>query len=84
MKQNLFTKRAVSTVVMFLMLAISVSAQNYTASGTVVDDNGEPVIGASVILKGKSTVGTVTDFDGKYKLTVPNQNSVLVTKVFHP
>ena len=78
MKQNLFTKRAVSTVVMFLMLAISVSAQNYTASGTVVDDNGEPVIGASVILKGKSTVGTVTDFDGKYKLTVPNQNSVLV------
>ena len=38
-------------------------------SGTVVDANGEPVIGASVIVKGTSN-GTVTDLDGKFE--VPN------------
>ena len=79
MKQNLFAKRTVSMFVMLLMLTASVFAQqNYTASGTVVDDSGEPVIGASVVLKGKSGVGTITDFDGNFKLVVPSQNSVLV------
>lgn len=54
MKQNLFAKRTVSMFAMLLMLTASVFAQqNYTASGTVVDDSGEPVIGASVVLKGK-------------------------------
>ena len=71
--------KTVTMLVMLLMLTLTVSAQQpYTASGTVVDNNGEPVIGASVVLKGKSSVGTVTDFDGNYKLAVPNQNSVLV------
>ena len=79
MKQNLFAKRTVSMFAMLLMLTASVFAQqNYTASGTVVDDSGEPVIGASVVLKGKAGVGTITDFDGNFKLAVPSQNSVLV------
>ena len=38
-------------------------------SGTVVDAQGEPVIGASVIVKG-TTTGTVTDFDGNF--TIPS------------
>lgn len=78
MKQNQIVKRTASLLVFLLMLAVTASAQqNFLASGTVVDDNGEPVIGASVVLKGKKNVGTVTDFDGNYKLSVPSQNSVL-------
>ena len=77
MKQNQFVKRAFSTLVFTLMLALTASAQSISVSGTVVDDNGEPVIGASVILDGKAGVGTVTDFDGNFRMTVPNQNSVL-------
>lgn len=38
--------------------------------GTVVDENGEPVIGASIIIVG-TTTGTVTDFDGGFTLTAP-------------
>ena len=79
MKQNQFVKRAFSTLVLVLMLALTANAQQgITVSGTVVDDSGEPVIGASVTLDGKSGVGTISDFDGNFHLTVPNQNSVLV------
>ena len=37
-------------------------------TGTVVDENGEPIIGASVVVKG-TTNGTITDFDGKFSLS---------------
>lgn len=47
--------------------------QNIT--GKVTDKNGEPIIGANVLVKG-TTNGTVTDVDGNYTLDVP-QNSVL-------
>ncbi len=43
--------------------------QAKTVNGTVVDENGEPLIGVSVLVKG-STRGTVTDFDGKFSLSL--------------
>jgi TonB-linked SusC/RagA family outer membrane protein len=43
---------------------------NKTITGTIIDSNGETVIGANVVVKG-TTVGTVTDFDGKFTLDVP-------------
>ncbi|GHT78704.1 SusC/RagA family TonB-linked outer membrane protein [Bacteroidia bacterium] len=54
-------------------------AQNKTVSGTVIDENGEPVIGASVIAKG-TTAGTVTDLDGKFSFSVPASANTLVVK----
>ena len=41
--------------------------ENKKITGTIVDDNGEPVIGANVSIKG-STVGTITDIDGNFSL----------------
>ncbi len=79
MEQNQLKKRTVSMVLFFLMLVANAFAQGgINITGTVVDDNGEPVIGASVVLKGKAGVGTVTDFDGVFKMAVPSQNSVIV------
>lgn len=46
-------------------------------SGTITDDNGEPLIGATIMLKGTGT-GTVTDLDGKYSINVPDEDAVLV------
>ncbi|HYG38052.1 MAG TPA: TonB-dependent receptor [Cytophagales bacterium] len=46
-------------------------------SGTVKDDEGEPLPGVSVVIKG-TTLGTVTDIEGKYSLNVTDDNSVLV------
>ena len=43
--------------------------QNKTVKGRVIDANGEPVIGASVLEKG-TTNGTITDFDGNFQLNV--------------
>lgn len=47
-----------------------IGQQSRTITGTVTDNNGEPVIGANVIIKGTS-IGTVTDVNGKYTLEVP-------------
>ncbi|MCR4765390.1 MAG: TonB-dependent receptor [Bacteroidaceae bacterium] len=44
-------------------------AQNLTVTGTVVDENNEPVIGASILVEGTAT-GTITDIDGNF--TIPN------------
>ena len=43
---------------------------NVTVSGTVVDENGEPILGAGIVVKG-TTTGTTADLDGKFSLTVP-------------
>ncbi|NNE27871.1 MAG: TonB-dependent receptor plug domain-containing protein, partial [Saprospiraceae bacterium] len=48
-----------------------------TVSGTVADENDEPIIGANIMVKGTS-VGTITDIDGSFSLDVPEGNDVLV------
>lgn len=48
-----------------------------TVTGTVVDDSGVPLPGVSIIEKGTSN-GTVTDVDGKFKLTVASSESILI------
>ena len=47
-------------------------AQNRTVTGTVLDDYGEPLIGASVTAEGVTPpLGVVTDLDGRYEISVP-------------
>lgn len=46
-------------------------------SGIVVDINQEPLIGVTILIKG-TTIGTVTDFDGKFTLPVENKKDVIV------
>lgn len=61
-----------------LILSIGFSiAQTTPFTGTVVDDTGEAVIGASVVVKG-TTVGTITDVDGKFTINVPAGKKTLV------
>ena len=53
------------------------NAQQIQISGKVTDEDGLPVSGASVIIKG-TTKGVAADFDGVYNITVPNPENVLV------
>ena len=55
-------------------------AQDRLVSGTVFDETGEPVIGASVYVKGYSAIGTATGFEGKFTLTVPASATTLIVK----
>jgi len=60
---------------------LSVSQQtNRQISGTVTDDRGEPIIGANVIEKG-TTNGNITDFDGRFTLSVPEDAVLLVSYI---
>ncbi|AWW30246.1 SusC/RagA family TonB-linked outer membrane protein [Echinicola strongylocentroti] len=52
-------------------------AMELTVSGTVVDEEGMPIPGVSVLVKGTS-IGVATDLDGKYTVDVPSSESILV------
>jgi len=59
-----------------ILLSISVFAQQITVTGTVVGDNNESLPGVNVLIGG-TNVGTITDIDGKFTLSVPDENTVL-------
>ena len=64
--------KKLQTIFFCLLIAVSAFA-DINVKGTVIDaDNAEPMIGVSILVKG-STVGTITDFDGNFELTVPDK-----------
>lgn len=69
-------KRIYFLMVCMCLLPMSLLAQ-MKVTGTVFDENGDGAIGANVVVEG-TTVGTVTDFDGQFELTVPEGKKVLV------
>ncbi len=60
----------ISLLIFALILSVGSMLAQRTVSGTVVDNTGEPLIGANVLAKGTS-VGTITDIDGSFSLNVP-------------
>lgn len=52
-------------------------AQKISLRGTVIDSSGDPLIGVNVSIKG-TTIGTITDLDGKYTLEAPDKDAVVV------
>lgn len=74
-------KRTFFLTCLFLMACLGMQAQNLQVSGTVVSkSDGLPVIGATVLEKG-TTNGTITDFDGKFSLTVKQGAEIVVSYV---
>ena len=56
--------------------------QQQTITGTVVDDMGEPVIGATVLIEGGNAAqGTITDFDGVFKLNVKPGTKITISYI---
>lgn len=64
---------------LLLMLAVSLTAYSQQRiSGQVVDSKtGEPIIGATVLLKSKPSIGTATDLEGNFLLSVPSLNEII-------
>lgn len=67
-------------VVIFMLTGQSLWAQSKQVTGVVKDASGETVIGASVVEKG-TTNGTITDFDGNFKLTVSDKSVLQISFV---
>jgi TonB-linked SusC/RagA family outer membrane protein len=56
-------------------------AQNKQVSGTVFDETGTPIIGASVIARGATSIGITTDINGRFSLTVPESVNTLIVRL---
>ena len=63
-----------------LFLAVPAMAQNKTVTGTIVDETGEPVIGATVRVPG-TNIATITDLDGNYKIDAPAGSNISVSYI---
>ena len=81
MSNKMKTMRAMLLFLLVAMISLGVSAQNVAVKGTVKDKTGETVIGASVVLKGNSSVGTITDIDGNFSLSVPASSTLIISYV---
>ena len=72
-------RQTLPTILMLVAFCTTMQAQNgITVTGTVTDGVGDALIGASVVVKGNTSTGTVTDFDGNFQLKVPSESTVLV------
>ena len=69
--------KKLSLVLALVLFSVGSMLAQRTVSGTVTDNSGEALIGASVLVKG-TTTGTVTDIDGSYRVTVPEGSNTLV------
>lgn len=58
--------------------AVAITQQSQTIKGTVVDNTGEPVIGANVLVKG-TTTGVITDIDGNFTLEAPVGSTLVIS-----
>lgn len=67
-------------VAFFMGMATTAMAQNKTVQGTVVDESGQPVIGATVKVQG-TKIATVTDTQGRYTLSVPANSKLTVSYI---
>ena len=74
-----FMKRTLGMVFLFLMLSVQ-GAWAQTVRGTVNDESGEPIIGASVKVVGSNT-GAVTDLNGKFTVSAPSNGQLEISYV---
>ncbi|MGB4575364.1 MAG: TonB-dependent receptor [Paludibacter sp.] len=73
---NQFVRKALLSFVILITTAAGAFSQ-IKVTGTVTGSNKEPLIGVTVLVSGSKT-GTITDFDGKYSIQVPNNKASIV------
>jgi len=71
-------KSKILLLVLFLLASLGTYAQSLTVTGKVVDSDGYEVIGANVLVKGSTGVGTITDMNGDYRLQVSDASKAIL------
>ena len=77
-KKYLTLSLCLSFLMMLCVISPIQAQQSRIVKGTVVDEVGEPIIGASVKVEG-TTTGTITDLDGKFSVSVPDKGKLTVS-----
>jgi TonB-dependent starch-binding outer membrane protein SusC len=65
------------SLILFGLLSVTTALAQFTVSGSVKDATGESLIGVSILAKG-TAIGTISDFDGNYSLSVPDGTKLLI------
>ena len=68
-------------LLVLLALIVSTAMRAQGILGTVTDDQGEPVIGASVVEKGNPQNGTITNFDGQFTIRVSEGTPIIISYI---
>lgn len=83
MIRNLITQLFFTAIAAIIAIPSPIYAQqpfdDVTITGTVINVEGEAVVGATVILKGHTGRGTATDVNGKYSITVPQGSTLIIS-----
>ena len=66
---------------LLLALMVSMASNAQGILGTVTDDLGEPIIGASIVEKGNPQNGTITDFDGNFTVNVSEGTPIIISYI---
>lgn len=77
-KKYLIRSLCLSFIMMLFVFAPAQAQQSGIVKGVVVDETGEPIIGASVKVDG-TTTGTITDLDGKFSVSVPAKGKLTIS-----
>lgn len=80
MKAQIFHRMLKVVGTMFFWLCCHLAWAQNTLTGLVVDTNGEPIIGANIVVKGTQT-GTITDVDGRFSLQAPARSTLVVSYI---
>ena len=72
--------KTIVTLLLFLLFAANSFAQNITVKGKIVNEDGQPVVGASVIVKG-TTAGTTTDDGGNFSIAVAKGAVLVISSI---
>jgi hypothetical protein len=75
-----FMKRKLTVFLALFFIGIGIVQAQTQVRGTVVDENGDPAIGATIQVKG-TTQGTVTDSNGNFNLSAPTGGTLVVSYV---
>ena len=67
-------------IAVFCLIQQMILAQNISVQGTVTDENGETMIGVSVLVKG-TTTGAITDLDGNFSLSVSSGSTLVFSYI---
>lgn len=76
-----FMKKKLTCTLAFFILGLSLVFSQTPINGLVVDETGEPIIGATIQVKDAPSVGTITDFNGTFRINTTAGNILVISYV---